>query len=98
MDGSQPATSVHLLQLDAQPADLHLRVEATEDAEKSWTEHCQELASMTLLTKTDSWFVGVNVNLPEKKRTVLQYMGGAPLFEEKCNEVAAKGYEGFTLE
>ena len=74
------------------------RVEATEDAEMSWTEHCQELASMTLLTKTDSWFVGVNVNLPEKKRTVLQYMGGAPLFEEKCNEVAAKGYEGFTLE
>ena len=53
---------------------------------------------MTLLSKTDSWFSGVNVNLPDKKRRVLQYMGGAPLFEAKCDEVAANGYEGFVLE
>jgi len=74
------------------------RIEPTEDAEATWTEHVHELASMSLLAKTDSWFVGVNVNLPEKKRTILQYTGGSPVFKAKCDEVAARGYEGFALE
>ncbi|HKN01138.1 MAG TPA: hypothetical protein VJX23_11525 [Candidatus Binataceae bacterium] len=52
-----------------------------------------------LFSKVDSWFMGINTNMPGKdKRTFLLYSGGAPAYREKCDEVAAKGYEGFALE
>ncbi len=59
---------------------------------------CTEIANMTVFTKVDSWFMGINTNVPGKqKRTFLLYSGGAPAYREKCDEVAARGYEGFTL-
>jgi cation diffusion facilitator CzcD-associated flavoprotein CzcO len=73
------------------------RVDATEEAETTWTQHVHDLAAGSLLTKAPSWFTGVNVNLPDRKPRILQYMGGAPLFRQKCDEVAQKGYEGFSL-
>ncbi len=72
------------------------RIEAKPDAEAAWTEHANSLTEGMLFTKTDSWFMGTNV--PGKKRTFLFYAGGAPLFREKCAEVAEKGYEGVVLE
>ncbi len=71
--------------------------EATEAAAASWTDHVYEMINMTLIPKADSWFMGVNHNLPNKKRTFLAYAGGAPRYREKCDEVAARGYEGFEL-
>jgi cyclohexanone monooxygenase len=51
-----------------------------------------------LFTKVDSWFMGINTNVPGKqKRTFLLYSGGAPAYREKCDEVTARGYEGFIL-
>ena len=76
----------------------YVRIAATEKAEDEWTEHVYEIASLTLLSKTASWFTGVNLNLPEKKRTFLAYAGGSPAYSEKCAEIAAKDYEGFVLE
>ena len=75
----------------------HRRFEATEEAETSWTANVEGLAAGSLLTKTDSWFTGVNVNLPDRKPRILQYMGGAPTFRAECDEVAAKGYPGFEI-
>jgi len=72
-------------------------VEAEEKAEDEWTEHVLELAEGSLLVKVDSWFTGRNVNLPGKGPRVLQYMGGAPVFRAKCDEVAKQGYKGFRL-
>ncbi len=74
------------------------RIEATAEAEAAWTAHVLELAQKMLFTKVDSWFMGINSNVPGKdKRTFLLYSGGAPAYRERCDEVAAKGYEGFVL-
>ena len=72
------------------------RIAATPEAEEAWTDHVNELAVGTLLSEVDSWFFGANI--PGKKRTVLMYFGGAPVYRKKVDEVAAKGYEGFVLE
>ena len=74
------------------------RIEATPQAEQEWTAHVHEVGERMLFTKVDSWFMGINSNLPGKnKRTFLLYAGGAPAYRERCDEIAAKGYEGFRL-
>lgn len=74
------------------------RIEPTEAAEDEWTQHVYEMVNMTLLPTADSWFMGANVNVPNKKRTFLAYLGGAPAYRDKCDEIAAKNYEGFLME
>jgi len=75
------------------------RIAATPQAEEAWTEHAAELANHSFLTRPDSdsssWFVGANI--PGKKRTFLLYANSAPAYRKECEDVAAKGYEGFTL-
>ena len=72
------------------------RIEATQAAEDAWTEHVLESADETLLTKTDSWFMGANI--PGKKRVFLNYVGGVPTFRAKCDEVASNDYAGFVFD
>jgi hypothetical protein len=43
----------------------------------------------------DFWYLGANV--PGKPRVILPYLGGFRAYSQKCDEVAAKGYEGFTV-
>jgi cation diffusion facilitator CzcD-associated flavoprotein CzcO len=74
----------------------YTRIEATRAAEDVWTEHVADAAARTLLPLADSWFMGANT--PGKKRTFLLYAGGSPAYRQKCEEVAAKGYEGFRLQ
>jgi len=50
---------------------------------------------MTLYPSANSWYVGANI--PGKLRMFLPYIGGYPAYVQKCNAVAASGYEGFTL-
>jgi cyclohexanone monooxygenase len=71
------------------------RIEPTPEAEAAWVEHCRELAAATLQMKANSWYLGANI--PGKPRVFLPYIGGTTTYRNKCNEVAAKGYEGFTL-
>ncbi|HEX9558609.1 MAG TPA: NAD(P)/FAD-dependent oxidoreductase [Reyranella sp.] len=74
------------------------RVEATEAAERDWTAHVHETAARLLLTQVDSWMTGVNKNVAGRhKRTFMAYAGGAPKYRQKCDEVVAQGYDGFTL-
>ncbi len=73
------------------------RISATEAAENEWTKHVYDIASLTLISKTPSWFNGANLNLPDKKQTFLAYAGGSPAYTAKCDEVAARGYEGCVL-
>jgi cation diffusion facilitator CzcD-associated flavoprotein CzcO len=76
----------------------YARIAPTAEAEAAWTAHVHELAQKMLFMKVDSWFMGINSNVPGKdKRTFLLYSGGAPAYREKCDEVAAKGYDGFVL-
>lgn len=75
----------------------HQKMEATIAAEDEWTQHVFDAAQGTLFPTVDSWFMNVNRNLPEKKKTFLLYTGGAPFYREKCDNIAANGYEGFTF-
>ena len=74
------------------------RIEATKEAEDAWTQHVHDTAQRMLLMQADSWMTGINKNVPGRnKRTFMAYAGGAPRYREKCEEVAAAGYEGFVL-
>ncbi|MGE0822738.1 MAG: flavin-containing monooxygenase [Candidatus Binatia bacterium] len=72
------------------------RIEATPDAEAVWTAHVGDTIANSLLLEANSWFMGANT--PGKKRAFLMYAGGSPAYRQKCEEVAAKGYEGFVLQ
>lgn len=69
-------------------------VEAELDAENAWVDHVNEIASYTLYPTCNSWYLGANV---EGKPRVFMPHVGFPPYVEKCNQVAANGYEGFAL-
>ncbi len=76
----------------------HVRVEPTAEAERGWTDHVIEMSRRMLFTQIDSWMMGINSNVAGKQtRTVLVYAGGAPKYRERCEQVAADGYTGFTF-
>lgn len=70
-------------------------IEADRDAEEKWTADCNDLVKGTLLMEADTWWNGSNV--PGKPRVFLAYVGGLAAYRKTCNEVAAKGYEGFVM-
>jgi hypothetical protein len=57
-------------------------------------DHVNDVAAATLFPSCNSWYLGANV--PGKPRVFMPYLG-FPAYVEKCDEVAARGYEGFTL-
>ncbi|WP_119168243.1 flavin-containing monooxygenase [Algihabitans albus] len=71
-------------------------IEPTRETEDRWVAHHDETAAATLISKTTSWYLGSNV--PGKPRRVLSYTGGVGAYRKICDEVAAKGYEGFTMQ
>jgi cyclohexanone monooxygenase len=70
-------------------------IEARIEAEDAWVGHVNEVAGKTLRSTCSSWYLGANV--PGKPRVFMPYIGGFPAYIEKCNDVVAKGYEGFEL-
>ena len=69
-------------------------IETTAEAEREWTRHAYEV-TQGLLLSNDAWFVDTDTadGIPR----FLVYIGGIPNYRMKCDEVAAKGYEGFVL-
>jgi cyclohexanone monooxygenase len=67
-------------------------IEATEAAQDAWVAHVNEVANGTIFPYANSWYLGANV--PGKPRVFMPYIGGFPVYRDKCNEVAANGYEG----
>ena len=70
-------------------------IEATPEAEAAWHRHVAEAVAPTLLPTANSWYMGANV--PGKPRTFMAYAGGLNTYTGICKQVAAKGYEGFTI-
>jgi cation diffusion facilitator CzcD-associated flavoprotein CzcO/acetyl esterase/lipase len=70
-------------------------IEPTPTAEEGWRRHCVDCADITLLTDTDSWYMGANV--AGKARVLMPYAGGVARYRTVCDEVRAKDYLGFTL-
>jgi cyclohexanone monooxygenase len=67
-------------------------IEARPDAQEAWVEHVNVVADRTLYPMCNSWYVGANI--PGKTRVFMPLLGFPP-YVEKCDEVAAQGYEGF---
>ena len=68
-------------------------MEADKGAEDQWVEHVNEVAHTTLYPQANSWYMGANI--PGKPQIFMPYIGGVGAYRQICNEVAAKGYEGF---
>ena len=70
------------------------QIEPTVEAEDAWVSHVNDVAAGTLFNSCNSWYLGANV--PGKKRIFMPYVGFPP-YVQKCNEVVASGYAGFSL-
>jgi cyclohexanone monooxygenase len=70
-------------------------MEASRDAEDKWVAHVNEVAHTTLYPQANSWYMGANI--PGKPQIFMPYIGGVGVYRQICNDVAAKGYEGFTM-
>ena len=70
------------------------RIEASAQAEDEWVAWVNAIADTTLYPTCNSWYLGANV--PGKTRVFMPLIGFPP-YVVKCNELAANGYEGFTL-
>ncbi len=83
--------------IDAMQKAGKTTIEATPEAQDEWGAHVNEVVSMTLLPGANSWYMSANIE--GKPRAFLPYLGpeGMGGYRRKCDEVAANGYEGFTL-
>jgi cyclohexanone monooxygenase len=72
-------------------------IEATSQAQDQWVAHVNEIVSQTLMPGANSWHMSANI--PGKPRAFLPYLGleGVAGYRKKCDDVAARGYEGFQL-
>ena len=72
------------------------RIEARPEAMENWVAEVNEAASKTLLPMAKhSWYLGANI--PGKPQVFMPYAGGMVRYREICEDVAARGYEGFAL-
>jgi cyclohexanone monooxygenase len=70
-------------------------IEAKGEAEERWVAHVNEVAHTTLYPQANSWYMGANI--PGKPQIFMPYIGGVGAYRRICDEVAAKGYEGFLM-
>lgn len=75
-------------------AQGYRQIEAMDEAEAAWVDHVNEVAGGLLYPSCNSWYLGANV--PGKPRVFMPYPGFPP-YVRKCDDVADKGYEGFSL-
>lgn len=71
-------------------------IEPTPEAENSWVGHVNEVSKASLRSTCSSWYVGANV--PGRPRVFMPYIGGFPVYVQKCNAVMDSGFEGFVFE
>ena len=71
------------------------QIAAEPKAESDWWDHVQEVGAVGLKATVDSWYIGANIE--GKARGMMPYLGGYPQYCEKCNAIAANGYEGFAF-
>jgi cation diffusion facilitator CzcD-associated flavoprotein CzcO len=72
------------------------RIEPREEAVDAWVAEVNKAADATVLPQAKhSWYLGANI--PGKPRVFMPYAGGMAKYRRICNEIAARGYEGFKL-
>lgn len=70
-------------------------IEPDLQKEDLWVEHVNNVADATLYPLANSWYVGANI--PGKPRVFMPYVAGLDKYRKICDDIAAKGYEGFVL-
>jgi cyclohexanone monooxygenase len=65
-------------------------------AEGAWVAHNQELAEVTLFPTADTWYMGANI--PGKPRVFMPNLDFVGPYRERCDEIAAGGFEGFVFD
>lgn len=70
-------------------------VEPGLELQDAWVAQHDEIANMTLLVKTNSWYTGANVE--GKPVRLLSYIGGVGEYRRQCDEIRDSGYAGFSL-
>jgi cyclohexanone monooxygenase len=71
-------------------------IEPTREDEDAWVEHVNDVSTVSLRSTCSSWYVGTNI--PGRPRVFMPYIGGFPVYVQKCNEVMSNGFAGFVLE
>ena len=71
-------------------------VEASKELEDFWVKHHDDTADATLVSKTNSWYMGSNVE--GKPRRLLSYIGGVGQYRQMCDELIESNYEGFNIQ
>ncbi|OQO11674.1 hypothetical protein B0A48_03401 [Cryoendolithus antarcticus] len=69
-------------------------IEAKKDAEAQWKKALTDMANMTLLPYTSSWWDGSNI--PGKKAEGMTYIGGINNYEKECR-ATMDGWKGFEV-
>ncbi len=70
-------------------------IEAERHAVDDWVAHVNSVAGRTIFPSCNSWYLGANI--PGKPR-VFMPLPGFPAYVERCEQIAANGYEGFRFE
>lgn len=70
-------------------------IEPTVERQDEWVEHHDQLANGTLVVRTNSWYMGSNVD--GKPRRLLSYIGGVGPYKKRCDEVTESRYRGFAI-
>ena len=71
------------------------RIEATKSAQSEWVAYNAGLADKSLRVTCNSWYLGANVS--GKARVFMPFVGGLPMYIEKCEEVVREDYKGFVI-
>ena len=64
--------------------------------EDAWVEHVTDVSTVSLRSTCSSWYVGANI--AGRPRVFMPYIGGFPVYVQKCNEVMNGGFDGFVLD
>ena len=103
-----PSVLAQMIQSIEQHADwmvdclCHMRdtgaetIEPTLEEQDAWVDHVNEVAAISLRSTCSSWYVGANI--PGRPRVFMPYIGGFPIYVQKCNDVQTNSYEGFVFE
>jgi len=71
-------------------------IEAVREDEDDWVAHVNDVSTVSLRSTCSSWYVGANI--PGRPRVFMPYIGGFPVYVQKCNAVMNSGYDGFVLQ
>jgi cyclohexanone monooxygenase len=93
-----PSIEQHVRWIGRCLADMQARqaqcIEPTPEAEANWVGHVNDVANSSLYPGCNSWYLGANV--PGKTRVFMPLIG-FPDYVKRCDEVVARGYEGFAV-